>query len=81
MISSDSVSSAANAAQTELINLLRDQIKTERKRADDAEAERDKAVESILQLKEQIETLTDEVRDLRKKFGVPPAPILIHDPS
>lgn len=67
-LSNESVNTAANAAQTELINLLRQQIETERARADKAETARDLAIQQISALKEQVDTLTDQVQALRKQL-------------
>lgn len=68
-LSSDNVTNAANAAQTDLINMLRDQIDKERARADKAEQARDTAMTQIAQLQVQIEQLKSEVILLQKQVG------------
>lgn len=75
-LSGESVSLAANAAQTELINLLRTQIENERNRADKAETERDKAeternnaMTQMSAFKAQIDDLTQEVKQLRRQIA------------
>lgn len=66
-LSNESVQTAANSAQTDLINLLREQIKIERTRADQAEAARDQAIAQITELKTKVDQLTAEVQALRKQ--------------
>lgn len=65
-LSSESVNTSANAAQTDLINLLRQQIVIEHTRADAAEKARDEAIAQITDLKLKVEQLTVEVQALRK---------------
>lgn len=64
-LSGESVNTAANAAQTELINLLRAQLEKESARADKAETERAKAYADIEGLKDQIYELNVQVRTLK----------------
>lgn len=71
-LSSNSVSTAANAAQTDLITLLRQQIEIERTRADKAEAERDKALDQISALKDQVFELTRQVQTLQGQINSMP---------
>lgn len=76
-LSNDSVINSANAAQTEIINLLRDQLSKESERADKAEASRDEAMQLISQLKQQVSDLTLKVASLERtvKAQTPGVPL------
>ncbi|HWV45506.1 MAG TPA: hypothetical protein VN039_05685 [Nitrospira sp.] len=65
-LSNDSVINSANAAQTEIINLLRDQLAKESERADKAEAARNAAMQTIQQLEQKITDLTLKVSSLEQ---------------
>ena len=63
-ITSGRLSQAGVNAQIDVISMLKEQLELERKRADDATAARDTALDQIRQLKDQIFALTTQVQNL-----------------
>lgn len=68
-LSSDSVERQSNEAQLQIIQMLQDQVKQERARADAAVDARDKAVEQISQLRQQVAQLSLQVESLKTQIG------------
>ena len=68
-LSSDSVERQSNEAQLQIIQMLQDQVKQERARADAAVAARDSAVEQISQLRQQVAALSVQVESLKNQIG------------
>lgn len=64
-LSSDSVERAGNDAQLQIIQMLQDQVKQERARADEAVASKDRALEQIAQLRAQVAELSLQVQNLK----------------
>jgi hypothetical protein len=67
-LSSDSVERAGDAAQLQIIQMLQDQVKQERARADAASDARDRAVEQISQLRAQVAELSLRVENLKTQM-------------
>lgn len=68
-LSNDSVERASNEAQLQIIQMLQEQVKNERARADAAVQARDQAVEQIGQLKAQVAELTLQVQSLHQEVA------------
>lgn len=68
-LSNASVTQVSNLAQADLINMLREQIKNERARADAAENARDSAIAQIGQLRVQVQELSAKVGNLEHQLA------------
>lgn len=64
-LSGDSVERAGNGAQLQIIEMLQEQVKQERDRADAAVTARDQAVEQIGLLRAQVAQLSVQVESLK----------------
>jgi hypothetical protein len=69
-LSGDSVERAGNDAQLQIIQMLQEQVKQERERADAASAARDQAIEQISQLRAQVAQLSVQVESLKTQVMV-----------
>jgi hypothetical protein len=78
-LSSDSVERAGNDAQLQIIQMLQDQVKQERARADEATASKDRALEQIDQLRAQVAELSLQVQNLKVQIVAAAAAGSIHN--
>jgi chromosome segregation ATPase len=68
-LSGSAVTQVANAAQVELVNMLREQLVQERARADAAESARNEAVTQIGELRNQVAQLSLQVQGLKTQLA------------
>lgn len=67
-LSGDSVERAGNEAQLQIIQMLQDQVKQERARADAASSARDEAIQQIGLLRQQVAQLSTQVEGLKAQM-------------